>query len=77
MAVDPVCGIHVEEAAAQPTEEFTTDYEGQKFYFCSEDCKQVFEECLPNTHRSPELFRAAFTNRRHGMPWALLAPEVR
>jgi 3-hydroxybutyryl-CoA dehydratase len=53
MAVDPVCGIHVDEDAAQPTEEFTTDYEGQKFYFCSEDCKQVFEEAPAQYAQKP------------------------
>lgn len=44
MAVDPVCGIHVDERAAQPAEEFTSDYNGKTFYFCSEECKQAFEE---------------------------------
>jgi Cu+-exporting ATPase len=44
MAVDPVCGIHVDEKAATPPEEYTTQYSGQVFYFCSDDCKQKFDE---------------------------------
>jgi len=44
MAVDPVCGIHVDERAAQPIEQYTADYNGETFYFCSEDCKNVFDE---------------------------------
>jgi YHS domain-containing protein len=44
MAVDPVCGVHVDERAAQPVEQYTADYNAETFYFCSEDCKRVFEE---------------------------------
>jgi len=43
MAVDPVCGIHVDERAAVPEEEYTSEYAGQTFYFCSCDCKSVFD----------------------------------
>lgn len=37
---DPVCGMQVDEqnAAAQST------YEGQTFYFCSEACKEKFDQ---------------------------------
>ena len=37
---DPVCGMQVDEqnAAAQ------SEYEGQTFYFCSEGCKEKFEQ---------------------------------
>ena len=35
--VDPVCGATV---AAET--EFTTEYEGVTYYFCSEDCMQQF-----------------------------------
>jgi P-type Cu+ transporter len=44
MAVDPVCGIHVDERTAQPAEQYTAEYGGETFYFCSEDCKQIFDE---------------------------------
>ena len=43
MAVDPVCGSHVDEQAAHPAEEYTSDYAGQTFYFCSDDCKATFD----------------------------------
>jgi YHS domain-containing protein len=38
MAVDPVCGMQVneEEAAAH------TDYQGDTYYFCSEWCQEEF-----------------------------------
>ncbi len=44
MAVDPVCGIHVDEKAAVPAEQYTSDYGGDTFYFCSVDCKDSFDE---------------------------------
>jgi YHS domain-containing protein len=39
MAVDPVCNMQFDEADA----EFTTDYDGKTYYFCSEHCKEEFE----------------------------------
>lgn len=44
MAVDPVCGIHVDERAAVPAEQYTSDYDGGTVYFCSIDCKETFDE---------------------------------
>ena len=37
---DPVCSMQVEEqsAAAQ------SEYEGQTYYFCSQGCKEKFEQ---------------------------------
>jgi YHS domain-containing protein len=49
MAVDPVCGIPVDEQVSQPTKQYTAQYGGQTFYFCSEDCQEVFEES-PHQH---------------------------
>ena len=46
MVKDPVCGTEIDtsQAAAQ------TIYEGQAYYFCSEECRRTFEqnpkECL-------------------------------
>src|SRR6266849_3371838 len=37
MAIDPICGMTVDEATARSTER-----DGQKFYFCSEHCRQKF-----------------------------------
>lgn len=39
-AKDPVCGMTVEEADAAATSE----YKGTTYYFCSEDCKEEFDE---------------------------------
>lgn len=38
-ATDPVCGMSVDPAHA-PAE---SNYEGETFYFCSENCRQRFE----------------------------------
>ena len=39
-AVDPVCGMHVEIASA----EYTSDYQGQTYYFCCAGCQHSFEK---------------------------------
>jgi YHS domain-containing protein len=44
MIIDPVCGIDLEESEAASTLEF----EGRTYYFCSEICREEFEE---NPHR--------------------------
>lgn len=37
---DPVCGMQIDssQAAAQTT------YEGRAYFFCSEECRRLFEE---------------------------------
>jgi Cu+-exporting ATPase len=53
MAVDQVCKTYVDETEAK-----SAVYEGEVFYFCSEICKQVFQE-------DPELFAGSeYNNRR-------------
>jgi YHS domain-containing protein len=37
--IDPVCGMEVDEAPDVPT----TDYDGRRYYFCCEHCKEQFE----------------------------------
>lgn len=37
---DPVCGMMIEENDAVAT----SDYRGQRYYFCSDDCKVEFDE---------------------------------
>ena len=37
MAIDPICGMTVDEATAR-----TADRDGQTFYFCSEGCRRTF-----------------------------------
>lgn len=39
MAIDPVCGMEIEEAQAPAT----TEFEGRVYYFCSESCRDEFE----------------------------------
>lgn len=39
-AKDPVCGMVIEESDAVGTSE----YEGKRYYFCSDDCKTSFDE---------------------------------
>ena len=40
MAMDPVCKMHIKpEHAAMAT----MDYEGKKYYFCSEHCHEQFK----------------------------------
>ena len=39
MGLDPVCGMEVNPASA----EAQSEYEGVKFYFCSQECKKAFD----------------------------------
>ena len=39
-SVDPVCGQAVEETKAPGK----IGYEGQVYYFCSEDCRRAFQQ---------------------------------
>ena len=38
MAIDPVCGMQVDEKSAAGT----FDYKGKTFYFCSPGCRAAF-----------------------------------
>jgi YHS domain-containing protein len=40
MAIDPVCKMKVDEATAQ----WTSEYKGETYYFCSPGCKQAFDK---------------------------------
>ncbi len=40
MHTDPVCGMSVDETEAADTSNFG----GKTYYFCSADCKSVFDE---------------------------------
>jgi YHS domain-containing protein len=48
MAIDPVCGMDVDEKNAPAK----TEYEGVEYYFCSPTCKQEFQED-PEEYISP------------------------
>jgi YHS domain-containing protein len=41
MAVDPVCKMIVDEKNPKGG---TSDYKGQKYYFCAAGCKKAFEK---------------------------------
>jgi len=43
MAVDPVCGMQVNQQEAE-SKGRTGQYGGKSFYFCSDDCKQTFDK---------------------------------
>ncbi len=40
MTNDPVCGMRVNEEAT----EFHTMFAGRKYYFCSAECREEFED---------------------------------
>ena len=40
MAIDPVCGMTVDEK----TTELKSEYMGQTYYFCSAGCKKSFDD---------------------------------
>ena len=40
MAIDPICGMTVDEKTAQ----LKSEYAGQTYYFCSPGCKRTFEK---------------------------------
>ena len=40
MVRDPVCGMEIDPAASAET----TEYEGEKYYFCNQDCKKSFDQ---------------------------------
>lgn len=40
MAIDPVCGMEVDEETAAATSE----YQGQTYYFCAPGCKAAFDK---------------------------------
>jgi YHS domain-containing protein len=39
MAEDPVCGMWVDSRTA-----LFSEFEGENYYFCSQDCKQEFDD---------------------------------
>ena len=42
-AIDPVCHMTVERESAR----VTSEYAGQRYYFCAPGCKQMFDEDPP------------------------------
>jgi YHS domain-containing protein len=54
MAMDPVCNMEVDEATAK----WTSEYEGQTYYFCAPGCKASFDE-------DPEKYLGAEADHSH------------
>jgi len=53
MARDPVCGMEVDAGDAPAS----TEYNGQIYYFCSEECTEDFE-------RNPERYTGQSSSQR-------------
>ena len=49
MAIDPVCGMEVDEEDAT----YVSEYKGKKYYFCSPGCKADFDSD-PEAYMSTE-----------------------
>jgi YHS domain-containing protein len=56
MAIDPVCGMEVDESSAAAVSE----YKGVRYYFCAVGCKQEFD-------RDPEKFIGRMDQPREDM----------
>src|SRR5215831_1440373 len=72
MAVDPICGMTVDEATARSAEK-----DGRTFYFCSDHCRQTFLASASSNTKEPE---AHAPHGRHGHPassTSLPPPEKR
>lgn len=39
MAIDPICGMTVDEKTAR----FKSEYQGKTYYFCAPGCKKKFD----------------------------------
>jgi Cu+-exporting ATPase len=40
MTIDPVCGMRIDE---KKNPELRSQFEGRKYFFCSEECQEEFE----------------------------------
>jgi Cu+-exporting ATPase len=61
MAIDPICGMTVDEATARSTQK-----DGQTFYFCSEHCRQKFLASGPSDTKQPDAPTAHTHHHHHG-----------
>jgi YHS domain-containing protein len=55
MAIDPVCGMTVDEKKAPAK----SDYKGKTYYFCAPGCKKSFD-------KDPEKFLKGGSKPAHG-----------
>lgn len=61
MAIDPVCGMHVDEKSAAATYE----YKGKTYYFCSPGCKTAFAKELEKYLQQPQEHGGHESHRHH------------
>ncbi len=54
MAIDPVCGMEVDEKSAAGT----VEYQGKTYYFCSPGCKAAFS-------KDPEKYLKSGSSHEH------------
>lgn len=40
MAIDPICGMSVDEKTAK----YVSEFKGKKYYFCAPGCKKKFDK---------------------------------
>lgn len=48
MAIDPVCGMTVDDKKT----ELQTQFAGKKYFFCSEECQRLFQD-RPEEYAKP------------------------
>ncbi|MHA1863247.1 MAG: heavy metal translocating P-type ATPase, partial [Candidatus Thorarchaeota archaeon] len=63
VAVDPICKMKVDIATA----ELFTDFEGKRYYFCAQYCKDTFEE-------NPEEYRDKESTKQEATPAIAIDP---
>jgi YHS domain-containing protein len=61
MAIDPVCGMQVDEKSAAATYE----YQGKTYYFCSPGCKASFAKEPEKYLHKPEAHRMHAGHEHH------------
>src|SRR4030066_122238 len=57
MAIDPICGMTVDEKTAK----YKSEYKGKQYYFCAQGCKDKFE-------KDPEAALSKFTTTEENQP---------
>lgn len=57
MAIDPICGMTVDEKTAK----YKSEYKGRQYYFCAQGCKDKFE-------KDPEAALSKFTAAEEKLP---------
>lgn len=61
MAIDPVCGMQVDEKRAAET----FKYKGETYYFCAPGCKAAFTEDPEKYLRQQEKYRGRESQSGH------------